>query len=927
MTTCNSPDLMVIFIIVNIGLILVNMSTLAARVAQRCALHPWRVLSIALILSVLAAWATAHLPVYTSRQALLPKNNAVSDRFDRFLAKFGAASDLIVVVEGADSDVLDGYARELAVRLRKAPEIAQASDRVDMQFFADHAYLMAPPEQLNRLMQFLAEQPAPSSRAGKTEIQTLLAQAEVWLKTHPEPSMDSVDIKMAEAALAGVDFLLGQWQEWLAVDTPPLELDLAKAPGDSGALEGRFASRDGRMQFVFVHPAKSVEEFESLEIFMNKVKAASVALTEDYRQQGLEVPVVGFTGLPAIEYEEHINIHKDIILVVCTSAVLILLLILLVARSVRWALIIFVPMGLGVLWSLGLALFTVGHLTLITSGFIAILFGLGADYGIFTSSRIAEERAAGQPLETAIGRGIGASFHAVLTAGGASLLIFCALATVDFVGFSELGLIAAKGVLLILLSTLLVQPALYALLPPRISSRAAQAPASVTLPKWLRHGRYPAKLAGIIVGVALLTAALGLWRGFAIPFDYDVLALLPADSQAAHYQRRMVAESDYQAEVVIFTAPDVAEARRITQDAEKLTSFAKVQSIASLFPADAGARAAKAHDIARQINQGQWAERVDTLTREGLPVAAMASLGRVLAGFETWIDATQELAFSSGQTSLVERLESIRGRLSSLQAAVIQGESARLRTEMFWRAVLKWGGQAVNILSRWQSAAPVLPSDLPLSIHDRFFAQDGTVAVYAFPAQTVYVPENLDRLMKDAYQVSPEATGFPATHQMFAVAAVQGFVRGTLLAAGVCLLWIMLVVRRPKGVVLAALPLLIGGGWMLGLMYVCGISYNYANIIALPLVMALAVDYGVWFNHRWTELTDRTPFEISLISGRVIGLAAGTELAGLGAIMLAHYRGISSLGKDITLGLICCLLATFVVAPAIGQFLDRKRKS
>jgi len=902
------------------------MSTLAARVAQRCARHPWWVLSIALILSVLAAWATSHLPVYTSRQALLPKNNAVSDRFDRFLAKFGAASDLIVVVEGADSAVLDGYSRELAVRLRREPEIAQASDRVDMQFFADHAYLMTPPEQLDRLLQFLLDQPAPSSRAGKAEIQTLLAQAEGWLKTHPEPAMGNVDIKTAEAALAGVDFLLGQWQEWLTADTPPQELDLAKAPG-GGALEGRFSSRDGRMQFVFVHPAKSVAEFEPLEVFMNKVKAASASLTEDYRKQGLETPVVGFTGLPAIEYEEHINIHKDIILVVCTSAVLILLLILLVARSVRWALIIFVPMGLGVLWSLGLALFTVGHLTLITSGFIAILFGLGADYGIFTSSRIAEERAAGQPLEKAIGRGIGASFHAVLTAGGASLLIFGALATVDFVGFSELGLIAAKGVLLILFSTLLVQPALYALLPPRISARAAQADTSVKLPKWLGRGRYPAKLAGIIVGVALLTAALGLWRGFAIPFDYDVLALLPADSQAAHYQRRMVAESDYQAEVVIFTAPDVAEARRITQDAEKMASFAKVQSIASLFPADGGARAAKAHDIAFQINKGQWAERVDTLAREGLPVAAVMSLGRVLAGFETWIDATQELAFSSGQSGLVERLESIRGRLSSLQAAVIQGETARLRTELFWRAVLKWGGQGVDILSRWQSAAPVSPSDLPLSIRDRFFAQDGTVAVYAFPAQTVYVPENLDRLMKDAYQVSPEATGFPATHQMFAVAAVQGFVRGTLLAAGVCLLWIMLVVRRPKGVILAALPLLIGGGWMLGLMYVCGISYNYANIIALPLVMALAVDYGVWFNHRWTELTDRTPFEISLISGRVIGLAAGTELAGLGAIMLAHYRGISSLGKDITLGLICCLLATFVVAPAIGQFLDRKRKS
>ena len=88
-----------------------------------------------------------------------------------------------------------------------------------------------------------------------------------------------------------------------------------------------------------------------------------------------------------------------------------------------------------------------------TSSFLAILFGLGADYGIFTSSRIAEERRAGKPLVEAIASGIGSSFRAVLTAGGASLVIFGALGTVDFPGFAELGVVAAGGVLMILLST------------------------------------------------------------------------------------------------------------------------------------------------------------------------------------------------------------------------------------------------------------------------------------------------------------------------------------------------------------------------------------------------------------------------------------------------------------------------------------------
>jgi predicted RND superfamily exporter protein len=66
--------------------------------------------------------------------------------------------------------------------------------------------------------------------------------------------------------------------------------------------------------------------------------------------------------------------------------------------------------------------------------------------------------------------------------------------------------------------------------------------------------------------------------------------------------------------------------------------------------------------------------------------------------------------------------------------------------------------------------------------------------------------------------------------------------------------------------------------------------------------------------------------QVSLAAGKVIGLAAGTELAGLGAITLASYRGVSSLGVSITIGLLCCLIATLVVAPAIGQLIDYKRK-
>jgi len=903
----------------------VKITQYAAKVAEHFARHPWRVLGLALILSLLAGWATAQLPIYTSRQALLPQNTDVSKRFNTFLKNFGAASDLLVILEGAPRSELETFAAELAGRLRTEPEISQATERLDLGFFLDHAYLLMPKDGLDKLDLLLAQ---PIDATAKGSLEDNLRKGVAWFTNHPPLAEYNTDLKSAEQSLGLASFFLQEWQRWLSAEPAPSSLDwkpLLAKQGAGSMADGYFTSHDGRMLFLFVHPKNPSEDFKSLGPFVDKVKAVAAELSAQAKAAGRTPPTLGLTGLPAIEYEEYTNIRKDITLVIFTSAGLIAALILLVVRSLRWAALIFIPMGLGVLWSLGLALVTVGHLTIITAAFIAVLFGLGADYGIFTSSRIAEERRAGKPLAEAIGAGIGASFVAVLTAGGASLLIFGVLATVDFPGFSELGIVAAKGVLMILVSTWTVQPALYALLPPKLRTRP-QATSGVA--KSSRFpGAYPRSLAAFIVVAALGCAAFGLTKGLAIPFNYDVLAMLPKDSQAAYYQRRMVAESDYQAEVVIFTARDIVEARRITTEASKLKSVAQVQSLTTLFPEDADERLRLALTLGQSASRPEYAQKLAELDRTGLTPQSFELLKTLVGSAIPLMDEAQEQAFSAGHANLVKELESLRENLETIQTKLNNNpELGRVRSELFLRALLAGADKGLNIIGSWQQAQPLTPNQLPSTLRGRFFAPDGSVAIYAFPAKSVYEPANLDQLIQDVYSVSPSATGFPTTHQAFAKSVVESFSRGTVMALIVCLLWILAVTRSLTGFALASLPLLIGGGWMLGLMALTGIQYNYANIIALPLMIALAVDYGVWFSYRWNELTDSTPFQISLTAGKVIGLAAGTELAGLGAITLASYRGVSTLGVSITIGLVCCLTATFFVAPAIGQLLDSKRK-
>ncbi|MCU0733985.1 MAG: MMPL family transporter, partial [Methylotetracoccus sp.] len=627
-----------------------------------------------------------------------------------------------MVLEGAPREEMESFAAELTARLREEPEIGQVNAHLDTEFLLHHAYLLMPPEGLDRIGALLNGK----VRRGPLNMDALLAQAADSIRS--PPAMGDVDVQAVGQSLQSAALLFEEWQRWLVAENGPVDLDFGPLLSKYGAAElakGDFSSRDGRMLFIFVHPKNASEDFEVRGPFIDKVRSVAEEASERVRAAGRSPPRVGLAGLPAAEYEEYVDIERDIILVIVTAIVLIALLILVVVRSFRWALAIFVPMGLGALWSQALVLFTVGHLTIITSGFIAILFGLGADYGIFTSSRIAEERQAGRPLLEAIGVGIGASFGAVLTAGGASLAIFGALATVEFPGFAELGVVATGGVLLILLSTWIVQPALYALLPPRLRlEQGAQQP--------LRRARgrsgvgaFPIPFAVALVTVAVACAAVGAGYGFALPFDYDALALLPNDSEAAHYERRMGAESDYQSEVVIFTAPELAEARRITEAASQLDSIGKVQSLTHLFPLDAEARSRTARFLAASAARAGYQQDLTVLQREGLQPPVFERLRALLGTSLDTVDHYQEQAFSAGHSTLVKDLERLRTAIVSIRGELDRDpEQGRERSEALLRRVLHAAGQGLTVVEGWHDARPLIPEQLPPTLRDRFFASD-----------------------------------------------------------------------------------------------------------------------------------------------------------------------------------------------------------
>ncbi|MFN3202099.1 MAG: MMPL family transporter [Bradymonadia bacterium] len=891
-------------------------------IIERITRNPWPSIVAALAVTLFSALGALNLQIFTARKALFPKDTPELVRLERFLTKFGAATDLIVVLDGGDRATRNAFAEELSMMLTADPRIRSATWKIDPDFFFDRLWLLLPQEVMASLAKALPQlEPLPKDHVtelmnfgmgklpplSEEQFDVLLQQAEAALKVTSllgDPLRFVPDAERVEGALVGAATI---WSRWLADETAPKTLDLGpllEGVGAAQLVDGTFTSHDGTLSFIFVRPTDISEELTSLGPFVETTRNIVDRATASWHAADRGPPTTALTGMPAVVYEEFSTLQADVPKVAAIAGSLIVLLILGWLRSIRRAVAIFVPMGLGVVWSLGLVWLTVGHLTLLTSTFTAILFGLGVDYGIFMSARILEELArvdADDPeaRRQAVVRGARASVRPLLVAGGATALIFCALIPSNFTGFAELGVVAASGVFLVMLATVWVQPALLILLPLKPTASSAE---QSTAPAKTRPG-----LSRVLVLGALLTAGAGMYGALQVSFNHDLLTLLPKGSKAVEYQRRMTAESDYNAEVVIFTAPDLASARALEEKARALPVIAQVQGPSALLPADGAVRAATARQIGalaqalpKQVER--WRLQLNVLHIKRLE----ALVAQLIPLFE-------------GRPALSSALKTLRQSLANPRA--------QARSQMLFHAVRQRAVQEAHRVAAWTTAKAPTPDDLPPAIRDRFFAPDGTVALYAAPKYSVYDPDRLAELNRQIYTVSPEATGFPTTHKVFSAMVVEDFVGGSLLALVVALLWIIVVLRRLRPVVLAALPLVLGGIWMLGIFALTGLQFDFANVVALPLVMGLAVDYGVWLAHRITDHPEEGPWASARAAGRPILLAAATTLSGLGAVMTGQYAGMVGVGRSVTIGLTACVIAALVIAPAVAAVWRRPRQN
>jgi predicted RND superfamily exporter protein len=116
-------------------------------------------------------------------------------------------------------------------------------------------------------------------------------------------------------------------------------------------------------------------------------------------------------------------------------------------------------------------------------------------------------------------------------------------------------------------------------------------------------------------------------------------------------------------------------------------------------------------------------------------------------------------------------------------------------------------------------------------------------------------------------------------------------------------------------VLLAHVPVVLSGVWLVGLMGWFGVPFNPANIMTLPLVVGIGVTYGVHILTRFAE--EQNPAILAKSTGKAVLVSGLTTVAGFGSLILAKHQGIVSLGFVMSVGVTAAMLGGLVSLPAL----------
>jgi hopanoid biosynthesis associated RND transporter like protein HpnN len=894
-----------------------------AGVAAFACRRPWLVLAFtALTCAASLGYALANLSYQTQRHDLIDKSKSFYQRWRQYLAEFGDDDDMIVVVRGDNQEQLRRAIDALATDIRARPELFdRLFYRVDLQALRNRALLFLSVEQMRliqdnlRNMSLLLDTPVLGALNANFSwqmltLQQLLTEGErkaSALAAEPVGRHDSDPLlkqltsicQHAALALRDPDAYRNPWHSMLPGSPQQSLLDEPQY----------FFSGDGKLALLMVRPLKDDDGFT----FARK---SIDGLRDILAKERERFPGVGFgvTGLPVLENDEMIASQSDSATASWLALAGVALLYLGVYRSLRYPLMTVATLLIGSVWALGWLTLTVGHLNILSSAFAVMLIGMG-DYGVLWVTRFGQERRGGLDVAMATRQTALHVGPSIFTAGLTTALAFYAAMLADLRAVAELGWIAGSGVLFCAVACFLVMPALLALfdgpaptaetLPPVLSIASHRAERRPWLAALMERPRWVLALG------AACTLALGVpacWTRY----DHNILNLQSPHLDSVKWERELIAKGAGDCWFAVTMTATPEEALALKARYEQLPTVSRVVEVASLVPRDQDRKLEFLRDIQQRLRR--LPKRGTQIEHAPPALPEVAQTGRRLLASLARLPTTP----------LVVELRAAVEDVLEAAARPPVAETVR-RLQVFQQRMTGDLIEDLHHLREVSTPATIEIADLPESLRERYIGRSGKWLLCVFANESLWEYAPLQRFVDDVSRVDPEACGRP-----FSTLAGLGAMRDGFLWAGFYALAAMVIVLlldfgSLKHTAVALLPLAMGLLATLGLLTLCGVPLNPANMIAFPLILGVGADNGVHVLHDYRTRDRRCRYLLNHATGRGIMVAALTTILGFGTLMIAQHRGLASLGLVLAVGVSCCMAAALIVLPALLSVISAHR--
>ncbi len=845
-------------------------------IVDRCTRYPKQILGIAVLLALAGGLYTGkHFAIDADVNKLISKELPWRQREAAYEKFFPVKEEIILaVVDAPTSELATQAATALTRKLSEQKNLFHAVvEAGGGAFFQKNGLLFLPTQEVVALGKKLGEaKPVIQALAQDSNLRGLTTALNYGL----------IGVRTKHYTLDDLSGTLN-----MVADT--LDEVIAGRPASfswRAMLNGRPPNTTERRRFIEIRPALDYSSLTPGKAATDAIRQAAADLNfgSQYRA------TLRLTGLVAIGDEEYATLNEGAFTNTAVTIVVVLTILWLALRSPRIILAVFASLIVGLLTTAAIGLALVGALNLISVAFAVLFIGLGVDFGIQFTVRYRAERHEIDDIKVALlntARYVGAPLTLAAAATAAGFLSFL---PTDYTGLSELGLLAGLGMIIAFLTSITLIPALLSLLRPPGEPREMGYKALAPVDRFMERRRIP-----IIVGTGLVVAA-GLPLLHWLQFDFNPLNLRnpKVESVATFLELRndpaIGANSIY-----VLASKEAAQADM--EKLGKLPEVASVRTIESFIPDDQQPKLAALRQLGTALGPVLRPDPNKKPPTDADNVAALRAAVDAIkqtAGTQTGRGAAAAKRLADDLAKLADGDEALRARAHAAMIPPLE--------------------TALDELRNYLQAQPVSLETLPPEITNEWVAKDGRFKVEILPEGDPNDNDTLRQFARAVQEVEPNGIGGPIAILESGRTVIRAFFQAGFwaLASITILLWIVL--RRFGDVLLTLVPLLTAGVVTMELMVIFGMKMNFANILALPLLLGVGVAFKIYYIMAWRAgQTDLLQSSLT----RAVTFSACTTATAFGSLWLSSHPGTSSMGKLMALALVTTMAAAVLFQPVL----------